>query len=73
MSFINWLVRPIPPNRMTTSSTIRRWQALLDLKLGWERIEEDFPLKFNREDVTRALQGRYNCPVLHVNPVSNRL
>ena len=72
MSFINWLFRPIPPNQMN-STTYQRWQALLDLKMGWERIEEDFPIKFNRDDVTRALQGRYNCPVLHVNPVSNRL
>ena len=34
-----------------------KWQCYLNTDMGWERIEDDFPSRFNRNDVTRAFEG----------------
>ena len=47
-----------------------RWQCYLNTDMGWERIEDDFPAKFNRNDVTRAFEGRFGLEVSQVNPTS---
>ena len=45
-----------------------RWQCYLNTDMGWERIEEDFPAKFNRNDVTRAFECRFNGEITQENP-----
>lgn len=45
-----------------------KWECLLDTTMGYEKVKEDFPIRFNREQVTKAFEGRYGCKVLHVNP-----
>ncbi len=47
-----------------------KWQCYLNTNMGWERIEEDFPARFNRNDVTRAFEGRFGHEVSQVNPTS---
>ena len=46
------------------------WQCYVETKMGYQLVSDDFPSKFNREDVTRAFIGRYNTKVLQVNPIS---
>ena len=36
--------------------------------MGWERMEDNFPDRFTRNDVTKAFEGRFNLEVAHVNP-----
>ena len=47
-----------------------RWQCYLDTKMGYQLVSEDFPSRFTRDDVIRALEGRYGTKVLQVNPIS---
>ena len=47
-----------------------RWHCLVNSEMGYERVEDDFPDRFNRNDVTRAFKGRYGSEILHVNPSS---
>ena len=36
--------------------------------MGWERMEDNFPDRFTRNDVIKAFEGRFNLEVAHVNP-----
>ncbi len=45
-----------------------KWQCLLDTNMGYELVKDDFPARFNRDDVSRAFENRFGCKVLHVNP-----
>ena len=45
-----------------------KWSCLLNTDMGWERIEDNFPDRFTRNDVTKAFEGRFNLEVVHVNP-----
>ena len=47
-----------------------RWQCYIETEMGYQLVSEDFPSRFNRNDVTRAFEGRYNTKVLQVNPMS---
>ena len=47
-----------------------RWQCYIETEMGYQLVSEDFPSRFNRNDVTRAFEGRYNTKVLQVNPIS---
>ena len=46
------------------------WQCYLDTSMGYELVKDEFPVRFNRNDVKSAFESRYGCKVLHVNPVS---
>ena len=45
-----------------------KWQCYLDTNMGWELVNEDFPNRMNRDDVTRAFEGRFGTKVINVNP-----
>ena len=45
-----------------------RWQAYLVTSMGYELVQEDFPTRFNRDDVTRSLEGRFGMKAIQVNP-----
>ena len=45
-----------------------KWSCLLNTDMGWERIEDNFPDRFTRNDLTKAFEGRFNLLVAHVNP-----
>ena len=47
-----------------------KWQCYLDTNMGWELVNEDFPNRMNRDDVTRAFEGRFGLEVSQVNPTS---
>ena len=47
-----------------------KWQCYIETEMGYQLVSEDFPSRFNRNDVTRAFEGRYNTKVLQVNPIS---
>ena len=36
--------------------------------MGYELVEDDFPTRFNRDDVTKAFEGRYGSKAIQVNP-----
>ncbi len=38
--------------------------------MGYELVEDDFPTRFNRDDVTKAFEGRYGTKAIQVNPSS---
>ena len=44
------------------------WQCYLETNMGYELVKEDFPVRFNRKDVSNAFSSRYGCKVIHVNP-----
>ena len=46
------------------------WQCYVETKMGYQLVSEDFPSRFTRDDVIRALEGRYGTKVLQVNPIS---
>ena len=37
-------------------------------RMGWELVTDNFPNRFNRDDVTRAFEGRFNGEITQVNP-----
>ena len=45
-----------------------KWQGYLETNMGYELVKEDFPERFNRDDVIAALSSRYGCKVIQVNP-----
>ena len=45
-----------------------RWQCYLETTMGYELVEDDFPTRFNREQVTKAFEGRYGSKAIQVNP-----
>ena len=45
-----------------------KWQCYVNSKMGWELVTDNFPNRFNREDVTRAFKGRFNAEITQVNP-----
>ena len=45
-----------------------KWQCYLDTNMGWELVNEDFPNRMNRDDVTRAFECRFGTKVINVNP-----
>ena len=45
-----------------------RWQGYLVTNMGYELVQDDFPTRFNRDDVTKSLEGRYGMKVIQVNP-----
>ena len=47
-----------------------KWQCYIETEMGYQLVNDDFPSRFNRNDVTRAFIGRYNTKVLQVNPIS---
>ena len=47
-----------------------KWQCYLETEMGYQLVSDNFPSRFNRNDVTRAFEGRYNTKVLQVNPIS---
>ena len=47
-----------------------KWQCYIETEMGYQLVSESFPSRFNRNDVTRAFEGRYNTKVLQVNPIS---
>ena len=36
--------------------------------MGYELVKDDFPIRFNREQVTKAFEGRYGSKAIQVNP-----
>ena len=36
--------------------------------MGYQLVEDDFPTRFNREQVTRAFEGIYGSKAIQVNP-----
>tara|TARA_R100000008_G_scaffold17389_1_gene8714 strand:- start:339 stop:509 length:171 start_codon:yes stop_codon:yes gene_type:complete len=46
----------------------QKWYCVVSTDYGWERIEDEFPVRMNRNDVKRAFEGRYNSLIDHVNP-----
>ena len=51
-----------------SSGLMIKWQCLLVTDMGYQLVQDDFPVKFNRDDVTRSFERRYGCKVLHVYP-----
>ena len=47
-----------------------KWQCYIETEMGYQLVSASFPSRFNRNDVTRAFEGRYNTKVLQVNPIS---
>lgn len=47
-----------------------KWQCYIETEMGYQLVSESFPSRFNRNDVTRAFEGRYGTKVLQVNPIS---
>ena len=45
-----------------------KWQCYVNSRMGWELVTDNFPNRFNREDVTRAFKGRFNGEITQVNP-----
>ena len=45
-----------------------RWQCYLETSMGYELVKDEFPSRFDREQVTKAFEGRYGCKVIQVNP-----
>ena len=45
-----------------------KWQGYLNTNMGWQLVIETFPNQFNRNDVISALESRYGCKVVQVNP-----
>ena len=44
------------------------WQCYLVTSMGYELVQDNFPTRFNRDDVTRSFEGRYGLKVIQVNP-----
>jgi len=36
--------------------------------MGWQLVTDTFPIRFNRNDVIAAFEGRYGLKVVQVNP-----
>ena len=53
-----------------SSGLMIKWQCLLVTDMGYQLVQDDFPVKFNRDDVTRAFEGRYGTKAIQVNPSS---
>ena len=49
-----------------------KWQCYIETEMGYQLVCESFPSRFNRNDVTRAFEGRYNTKVLQVNPMDDK-
>ena len=47
---------------------VMKWRCYLETTMGYQLVEDDFPTRFNRDDVTKAFEGRYGCKVIQVNP-----
>ena len=47
-----------------------KWQCYLETEMGWQLVTDNYPTKFNRNDVIRAFENRYGCKVTHVNPLT---
>ena len=45
-----------------------KWQCYLNTNMGWQLVTDTFPIRFNRDDVISAFEGRYGCKVIQVNP-----
>ena len=45
-----------------------KWQCYLETNMGYELVKDDFPVRFNRDDVKSAFESRYGCKVIQVNP-----
>ena len=48
--------------------SVLKWQGYLETNMGYELVKDDFPERFNRDDVISAFEGRYGCKVIQVNP-----
>ena len=44
----------------------QQWQGYLDTKFGLELVQDEFPIRMNRDDVIQAFQGRYGVKILNV-------
>ena len=47
-----------------------KWQCYVNSNFGYQLVEDNFPDRFNRNDVTRAFEGRFGLEVSQVNPTS---
>ena len=47
-----------------------KWQCLLVTDMGYQLVHDEFPIRFTRDDVTRAFEGRYGTKAIQVNPSS---
>ena len=45
-----------------------KWQGYLETNMGYELVQDDFPTRFNRDDVTKSFEGRYGMKAIQVNP-----
>ena len=45
-----------------------KWQCYVNSNFGYQLVEDNFPDRFNRNDVTRAFKGRFNAEITQVNP-----
>ena len=45
-----------------------KWQCYLSTNMGWQLVTDTFPIRFNRNDVIAAFEGRYGLKVVQVNP-----
>ena len=46
-----------------------RWQCYVVTTMGYELVQDDFPMRFDRNAVTKAFEGRYGMKVIQVNPI----
>ena len=45
-----------------------KWQGYLVTNMGYELVQDNFPNRFNRDDVTKSFESRYGMKVIQVNP-----
>ena len=55
--------------QITGASIMMRWQCYVVTTMGYELVQDDFPMRFDRNAVTKAFEGRYGMKVIQVNPI----
>ncbi len=45
-----------------------KWQCYVNSNFGYQLVEDNFPDRFKRDDVTRAFEGRFSAEITQVNP-----
>ena len=55
--------------QITGASMMMKWQCYVVISMGYELVQDDFPMRFDRDAVTKAFEGRYGMKVIQVNPI----
>jgi len=55
--------------QITGASMMMKWQCYVVTSMGYELVQDDFPMRFDRNAVTKAFEGRYGMKVIQVNPI----